>query len=68
MHVVGAGPALVNRRVGTDHVVVGEQVGVAELLDALGVCAHRADVATEFRLGEHHADAHTGHAISVHDS
>ena len=32
VHVVGAGPALVNRGVGTDHMVVGKQVGVAEPL------------------------------------
>jgi hypothetical protein len=48
-----------DRGVGADHVVVGEQMGVAELLDPVGVGAHSADIATEFGLGEDHADAHT---------
>ena len=68
VHVVGPGPPFVNRRIGTDHVVVCEQMGVAELLDALGVCTRGADIATEFSLGEDHADAHAGYAISVRDS
>ena len=65
VHVVGSGPILVDRGIRAYHVVVREQVGVAELLDAVGVGPNRADVATEFSLGKDHAYPHTGHAISV---
>ena len=51
VHVVGPGPPFVNRRIGTDHVVVCEQMGVAELLDALGVCT-RGGHRTEFSWGK----------------
>jgi hypothetical protein len=58
VHVVGAGPALVNRGVGTDDMVVGKQMGVAELLHSLGVGAHRADIAAQLGLREHNANLH----------
>ena len=56
--VVRAAPAVVHRGVGAEHVVVGEEVGEAELLDPLGVRPHRADVGADLGLREHDADAH----------
>jgi hypothetical protein len=47
-----------HRRVGADHVVVGEDVGEPELLHPLGVGAHRADVGTDLGLGEDCTDLH----------
>ena len=41
VHVVRPRPADVNRGVGADDVVVGQQVGVTQLLYALAVRAHR---------------------------
>ena len=51
-HVVGAAPRRVHRRVGAEHVVVGEDVGEAEPVDRLGVGAHGTNVAAELGLGE----------------
>ena len=56
--VVGTAPVLMNLRVGAHDVVVRQDVGVTELLDPFAVRAHRAHVAAELGLGEHHADAH----------
>ena len=58
MNVVGACPPLVDHRIGTNHMVIGKQVGVTELLDTLGVGAHRTNVTTELGLGEYDADLH----------
>ena len=58
VHVVGAVPPLVHRRVRADDVVVDEDVAEAELLDAFAVGAHCAGVATEFRLRERHSNSH----------
>jgi hypothetical protein len=48
----------VDLRVGTEDVVVGEDVPEAELLDALGVRTDGAHVGTDLGLGEHGADLH----------
>jgi len=61
VQVVDAGPALVDRGVRAEHVVVGEDVPVAEGIDGLGVGPDRARVGGEFRLGEDDADLHRGH-------
>ena len=50
VHVVGPVPTLVHRGVRADDVVIDEDVAEAELLHAFAVRAHRARVATEFRL------------------
>ena len=62
VHVVGPRPSLVDRRVGAEHVVIGEEVPVAERLDALGVGAHGAGVAAQLGLREDDADLH-GHGL-----
>ena len=49
--------------VGTDQRVEGEQMGVAELHNTLGVGAHGSNIATELVPGEDDADLH--HTISV---
>ena len=56
--VVGTGPALVHAGIGADHVVVGQEVREAEIADRLAVGPHRADVAPELGLREHHTDLH----------
>jgi hypothetical protein len=48
----------VDRRVRTDDVVVGQQMGEPQLLDPLAVRADRAGVSAELRLGKDHSDAH----------
>jgi hypothetical protein len=58
VYVVRSVPSPVDVRVGTEHVVVHQDVAVAEFLDALGVCPHGAWVAAEFGLGKCHSDAH----------
>ncbi len=45
-------------RVGAQHVVVGQHVGEAERLDALGVGPDAPGVHADLGLGEHHADPH----------
>ncbi len=57
-HVIGAVPAGVHCGVRARHVVVGQHVGKPELLGPLGVGAHRAGVAAQFGLREHHTDPH----------
>ena len=57
--VIGAAPTFVHRGIGPEHVVVREQVRVPEPVDTLRVRPHRADVASQFGLREHHADTHT---------
>jgi hypothetical protein len=56
--VVGTGPARVEGAVGAEHVVVGQDVGVAQLLDALHVGPDRTAVDGQLGLREHHSDAH----------
>jgi hypothetical protein len=56
--VVRAIPGRVHGGVGAQHMVVGQQVGVPELLHPLSVGAHRARVATEFGLREDNSDIH----------
>ena len=58
VHVVGAVPTLVHPGVRADDVVIDEDVAEAELLHAFAVRAHRARVATEFRLRERHSNSH----------
>jgi len=48
----------VDRGVGTDQMVAGEQMGVAELHNTLGVGAHGSNIATELVPGEDNADRH----------
>ena len=57
-HVVRAVPRRVRGGVRADHVVVGQQMVVAELVDGQPVGAYRIDVAAELGLGEHDADLH----------
>jgi hypothetical protein len=45
-------------RVGADDVVERQHVSIAQVLDPFGVGAHRTNVATQFRLREHHANLH----------
>ena len=54
----GPVPAGVDRRVGADDVVVGQQVGVSRALDRFGVGADRARVGADLGLGEHDTDPH----------
>ena len=56
--VVGAGPALVDRRVGADDVVVGEQMVIPQLLHALPVGADGTHVGADLGLREDDADPH----------
>ena len=49
---VAARPRLVVRSVRPQHVVVGDDVGVAQFLGRLHVIAHGDGVGTDFRLGE----------------
>jgi DNA-binding transcriptional MerR regulator/effector-binding domain-containing protein len=58
--VVGPVPGLVHARIGPEDMVVGQQVGEAEGLDALPVGPHRPHIATELRLREDHTDLHRG--------
>jgi len=48
----------VDRGVGTDQRVEGEQMGVAELHNTLGADAHGSNIATELVPGEDNADLH----------
>jgi len=57
-NVVRAVPAGVNRGVGADHVVIGQQMREPELFDALAVRADRSGVPSELGLGKHHSNAH----------
>ena len=57
-NVVGSGPALVNRGVRAYDMVVGEQMGVAKLLNPLRVVAHRADIAAQLGLRKDDTDLH----------
>ena len=56
--VVRAAPRLVHLGIGAEHVVVGQQVLEAELLDALRVRADRAPIGADLRLREHDTDLH----------
>ena len=56
--VVGAGPTVVHRGVGAEHVVVREEVRVSERFDPCAVRPHRAHVRADLGLREHHADLH----------
>ena len=56
--VVRAADVAVHGRVGAQHVVVGRQVGVAQVGDGLPVGAHGAPVAAQLGLREHHSDFH----------
>ena len=47
-----------DRGVGTDQMIEGEQMGVAELHNTLGVGAHGSDIATELVPGEDDGDRH----------
>ena len=44
--------------IGPEHVVVGQDVGEAEVFHLLGVGAHRAHVGSDLGLGEDDADSH----------
>ena len=64
--VVGTVPADMDGRIGPDHMVVGQQMAVAQLLDALAVRAYGRLVGTELGLGEHYTDLHlrsSSHAL-----
>ena len=61
--VVGAAPASVDFWVRADDMVVREDMGEAERLDSVAVCAHGADVAAELRLREDDTDPHARHGI-----
>ena len=65
MQVVRAIPAGVHRRVGPDHVVVGEYVAEPEGLNPLAVGPDGAHVTTQFGLREHDTDAHAAYAIEA---
>jgi hypothetical protein len=56
--VVGTAPVWVHGRIRSHHVVVGHHVPVAEFLHALAIGTDAADVGTDLRLGEYHADIH----------
>jgi hypothetical protein len=58
VQVVGPAPAGVHGRVGAEHVIVGEDVVVAEVRDGLGVATKRPGVRAGLGLGEHDADLH----------
>ncbi|BBX93395.1 hypothetical protein MBOE_50440 [Mycolicibacterium boenickei] len=45
-------------RISADDMVVGQDVGEAQLLDTLAVCAHSPRISAEFRLWKHHTYAH----------
>ena len=53
--VVGAAEAAVAAAVGAEHVVVGQQVGEAELLDALQVGPDGARIRADLVVGQHRA-------------
>ena len=55
---VGTTEIAEHRSVPTEHVVVGRQVGVAEVCDRLPNGADGAAVTARFGLGENHADVH----------
>jgi hypothetical protein len=50
-------------RVSADHVVVREHVVVAELVCALTVGPHRADIWPDLSLWKNHTDLHEAHDI-----
>ena len=56
--VVGATEVAVHRGVGSQHVVVRRQVGVAQIRGGLPVGAHGTPIAAHLGLGEDHADVH----------
>ncbi len=51
-------PPLMNFRVRAEHVVIGQQVGVPQLLDRLSVGTDRARIGADLCLREHHAYVH----------
>lgn len=58
VYVVRPGPARVHSGIGTEDVVVGQQVGEAQLLDPLNVGTDRAAVGANLGLREHDAYIH----------
>jgi hypothetical protein len=52
-------PALAVGRIGTEHVIVGQEVFVAEILGGLSVVSDGFRVGTYLRLWESHAYLHT---------
>ena len=56
--VIRSLPTLVHVGVGAEHMVVDQDVGVAEFFDALTVRLDGSTVAAEFGLRECHSDAH----------
>jgi hypothetical protein len=52
--------------VGADNVVERQHMPVSQVLDPFGVGAHGTNVATQFRLREHHANLHTNDLLSDH--
>ncbi len=65
VQVVGPVPASVHGRIGADHVIVGEDVAVAEVGDGLGVATQPPGVRAGLGLGEHDADLHAAPACLV---
>ena len=63
--VVGPGPRLVHARIGAEHVVVGQDVGEAKLLDPLSVGADGAAIGADLGLRKHDADIHESLSIMV---
>ncbi len=57
-HVVGTGPGLMHLGVGTQHVVIGQQMGEAKLLDPLGVSADGTSIGADLGLRENDTDLH----------
>ena len=57
--VVGAPKAVMHRRVGADDVVIGEDVGKPQFLDALTVRAKGRGIRGDFGLWEDNSDAHS---------
>jgi endonuclease III len=45
--------------IGTDNVIVGQQMRETALFDTFPVDTHRGRVTAELGLGEHHANSHT---------
>jgi hypothetical protein len=56
--VVRPGPRLVHDRIGAEHVVVGQDVGKAKLLDPRSVGADGTAIGADLGLREHYADIH----------
>ncbi len=56
--VIRTGPRLVDRRIGAQHVVVGQDVGEAKLLDALPERADSAAIWSDLGLRKYDANIH----------